>query len=243
MEALPKDAPGANAPSREIAEWQKPPEASPLAGQSSAQVFPLVVRDVFATFCYFVIDPSTNHGMAIDPGAQPELLLQTIRENDWTIECILLTHGHFDHMGAAQVLHDALGIPIVAHALAPDYLMNPDINLSARFGRSTTIDGIIACDDGDTIALSSNPNISIEVIYTPGHTNDSCTYYLRRNGIAFVGDTVYDGNAGLTVFPTGDRVALSASIERKILTLPSETLLLSGHDKPLTVQDLSKALG
>ena len=73
------------------------------------------VRGYFEENCYFFIDDATRHGFVIDPGAQAHKLLELIDQNGWTIEKILLTHGHFDHFGAAAALKKALGTPICAH--------------------------------------------------------------------------------------------------------------------------------
>ncbi len=66
----------------------------------AVEIYPLLARGVFATYGYFVVDSETDRGVLVDPGAQPDLFLRAIRENGWSIEAILLTHGHFDHMGA-----------------------------------------------------------------------------------------------------------------------------------------------
>ena len=214
------------------------------AGSSMApHVYPALVRDVFATYGYFVIDSETAHGFLVDPGAQPELFSQTIREHGWTIEAILLTHGHFDHTGAVNSLRDEFGIPVLAHECADRYLLDPVLNLSAAHGRDVTVAGVGSFTDGDRLALSANPAVTLEVLHVPGHTDDSCAFYCEAAGFALVGDTVYGDGPGLTVFPTGSARLLAASIRSKLLCLPPSTVLLQGHGRPLTAADFAAACG
>ncbi|MBQ9043097.1 MAG: MBL fold metallo-hydrolase [Eggerthellaceae bacterium] len=207
----------------------------------AAQVYPLLARGVFATYGYFVMDSETRHGFLIDPGAQPQLFLQAIRENGWTIEAVLLTHGHFDHTGAVNALRDELGTPVMAHELADRYLLDARLNLSAEHGRNVTVPDTVKFADGDRIALSSG-DVALGVLHVPGHTDDSCALYCEQAGFAIVGDTVYEGGPGLTVFPTGDAARLRESIQSKLFALPGDTVLLSGHSRPMTVAQLRQAV-
>ena len=206
-----------------------------------AQVYPLLSRDVFATFGYFVVDDASGHGFLFDPGAQPNLFLQAISENGWSIEAILLTHGHFDHMGAACALRSVLGIPVMAHELADRYLLDPRLNLSAEHGRSVTVADTAKFADGARIALSDG-SVALDVLHVPGHTDDSCAFFCEEACFALVGDTVYEGGPGLTVFPTGDAARLNESIRARLLALPDDTVLLSGHSRPMAVEQLKRAV-
>ncbi|MBQ9003142.1 MAG: MBL fold metallo-hydrolase [Eggerthellaceae bacterium] len=204
-------------------------------------IYPLLARDVFATYGYFIIDEDTGSGFLVDPGAQPHLFAGAIREEDWHVEAILLTHGHFDHMGAADELRDAFGIPVMAHEMADDYLLDAHLNLSASHGRNVTLPGASKFADGARIVLKSG-NVELAVLHVPGHTNDSCALYCVEAGVAFVGDAIYEGGPGLTVFPTGDAALLRRSIGEKLLALPSNTVLLSGHSRPMAVEQLQRAM-
>lgn len=205
----------------------------------AAKVYPLIAQGVFATFGYFIVDGKTGHALLIDPGSQPELFESVVEEQDWLVEKILLTHGHFDHMGAADALRNSWDAPIYAHRLSPRYLEDPYLNLSASHGLDITLEGTEPLKEGDAIAISTDDSISLQVSHVPGHTEDSVAYVLFDSGLAFVGDTVYEGGPGLTIFPTGNSDELRRSIEQKILTLPKSTQLLSGHSEPITVESLS----
>lgn len=200
----------------------------------------LTVQGVYAENCYFYIDDVSNAGYIIDPGAQAGLILDAVRRNGWKIEKILLTHGHFDHMGAAELLREKLVAPIYIYPSDARYLTDTYLNLSANTREPVTVIHYEELHDGEIIRLKENSGFYLKVIHTPGHTPGSVTYYSPAEHAAFVGDTLYDHGPGLTQFPGGSRRELENSIVNKILTLPPDTLLLSGHSTPILVSDLIK---
>lgn len=202
----------------------------------------LTVQGVYAENCYFYIDEVSNAGFIIDPGAQPGLILDVVRRNQWKIEKILLTHGHFDHMGAAELLREKLVAPIYIFPSDAPYLTDTYLNLSANSGQPVTVPHYEELYDGEIIRLKENSGFYLKVIHTPGHTPGSVTYYSPVEKAAFVGDTLYDHGPGLTQFPGGNRRELEESIITKILTLPDDTLLLSGHSSPITVAEEKRML-
>ena len=195
----------------------------------------IVVKDVFAVNCYFYIDDETQHGFLIDPGAQAGRILQKIAENGWTIERILLTHGHFDHTGAVGEISQTLGIPYCIHRAGEKYLTDTRWNLSAYCGRNVQLPDAEYFDDGDIIRLEANPSFALKVIHTPGHTPDSVIFYSQQDHIAFVGDTIFRDSPGSTQYIGGNEVDLYNSIVGRVLTLPARTILYSGHTEPTSV--------
>ena len=193
------------------------------------------VKGYFAENCFFYIDDRTKHGFIIDPGAQARGLLSLIRENGWVIEKILLTHGHFDHIGAVDEIRAALDIPVLAYKTADDYLLDAKRNLSALCGPSILVHGAERVSDGDLVHLDDNPSFSLRVIYTPGHTTDSVVYYSGRDSVAFVGDTIFKGSIGNYQYPGGNLRDLRRSIVERIFTLPDDTVLCSGHSEQTTI--------
>ena len=193
------------------------------------------VSDGIETNAYFYIDETTKHGFLIDAGAEPEKLQKIIEKNNWTIEKILITHGHFDHIGAVQELHKRLNIPYYGHTESQLYFTDPNYNLSSYFGQPISLTEAGYFKESDIISLDSNSEIQLKVIYTPGHTQDSAIFYDEKNNIAFVGDTIFKNSVGRTDFPGGNAQQLKASIQNKIFTLPDKTILYSGHSAPTSV--------
>ncbi|MBQ8482121.1 MAG: MBL fold metallo-hydrolase [Alphaproteobacteria bacterium] len=192
--------------------------------------------EILTTNAYFYIDEKTKHGFLVDPAAEPEKLLQIIKENGWTIEKILITHGHFDHIGAVEKLAKELNIPYYIHANGKQYLINPQMNLSSFFEQNISLSEAKYLQDGDEITLSSVPDVKLKVIYTPGHTSDSVVYYDSSNSIAFVGDTIFKDSEGRTDLPGGNYFQLYDSIRNKVMSLPDDTVLYSGHTEKTSVQ-------
>lgn len=195
----------------------------------------LTVQGVYAENCYFYIDEVSKSGYIIDPGAQAGVILDIVRRNGWKIEKILLTHGHFDHIGAAELLREKLVAPIYIYPADARYLTDTYLNLSENSSHLITVPHYEELYDGEIIRLKENSGFNLRVIHTPGHTPGSVTYYSADEHAAFVGDLLYDHGPGLTHFPGGDRQELARSIINKIFTLPDDTVLLSGHSSPITV--------
>ncbi len=195
------------------------------------------VKGYFEENCFFYIDDRTKHGFIIDPGAQADRLLDLIGGKGWTIEKILLTHGHFDHMGAVDEIRDALGIPVYAHLRSDEYLLDARKNLSALCGSPIIVRDAEYLDDGDVVSLNDDPDFALKVIYVPGHTTDSVMFYSEADHVAFVGDTIFKGSIGNYQYPGGNADDLQRSIIRQIFTLPDQTILCSGHSERTTVGD------
>ncbi len=193
------------------------------------------VRDIIETNAYFYIDEKSKHGFLIDAGAEAEKLLKIIRDNGWTIEKLLITHGHFDHIGAVEKIAKTLNIPYLAHENGREYLPNPTYNLSAFFGNDIVLNNAEYLQDGAEITLDAAPNVKLKVIHTPGHTQDGVVYYDESNSLAFVGDTIFKRGIGRTDIPGGDYNQLQQSICNKIFTFLNDTILYSGHSEPTTV--------
>lgn len=192
------------------------------------------VRGYFEVNAYIYADDSTRHGFLIDPGAEPQRILHVIASHDLVIDHILLTHGHFDHMGAAEALHTTLGVPIRMAAQGRAFVENPFMNLSASCGPAITLHDVAYFNASSRPELNSG-TCHLVAVPVPGHTPDSVMYYDAEAGRAFVGDTIFRGAIGSTQFPGGDARQLISSIVKEILPLPEATVLYSGHSDPTTV--------
>ena len=199
-------------------------------------IYTVEVGYIIATNAYFYIDEKTNSGFLIDAGAEPERLLHLINDKKFIIEKILLTHGHYDHIGAAAAIQQKLNIPICMQKNGYTYAENPAWNLSSEFGEEIILKNVTYLEDYSEIILSANENFKLQIIPCSGHTTDGAIYYSESEGVAFVGDTIFKNSYGRTDLPGGDAPNLFKNINEKIFTLPADTILFSGHTPPTTVR-------
>lgn len=188
------------------------------------------------TNCYFYVDESTNIGFIIDPGANGKELIDIIQKKNLKIDKIIITHGHFDHIGAVNELHSELNIPIFAHENSDMYLKDPKYNMSDTVGDNIIINDINYLKDKDILEFPKNSDMNLKVLYTPGHTKDSCIFYNEKEKICFTGDTIFYGSIGRWDFPGGNFNEIENSIKTKVFSLPPDTSLLPGHEDITTVQ-------
>ncbi len=191
------------------------------------------------TLCYVVSDSETRKAAVIDcvlsyspvsgrtDRSQCDAVLAFVSERQLTVEWILETHAHADHLSGAQVLRDATGAPVAIGQGIRDVQAHfvPTFNLTGQVPvDGSQFDRLFA--DGETFAIGS---LTVEVIGTPGHTNDSVSYKIGDD--VFVGDTLFmpDFGTARCDFPGGDAKTLFASIHR-LLSLPEDTRLYMCHD-------------
>lgn len=186
------------------------------------------------TNCYF-LGNAKGRGFLIDPGAEGERLLERLDAESLIVEKILITHGHFDHIGAAPFLARALQVPVLMRRDGRPYAESAWWNLSALAGEPLQLKDVTYFQAGDVIRLASDPAFAVEAIAAPGHTADGTVYYAASEQAAFVGDTIFAGSRGRTDLPGRDERALLRSIQQLLLQLPEETRLYSGHSAPTTV--------
>ena len=183
---------------------------------------------------YFVIDDNSGHGFLFDCGAEGRRVSDIIDKEGYIIERIIITHGHFDHIGGIEQLRRYKKIPVYIHENGKRFLSDPRYNLSAMVGNVISIKADGYFKDGDVIQTEDG-GLALRVIHTPGHTDDSCVFYDEKGGYAVTGDTIFKGTYGNYRFPTGNYNLLMKTIKEKILTLPPETVLYSGHTDKTTV--------
>ena len=200
-------------------------------------IFPVEVHGVFATNAYFYLDDATRSGFLIDPGAESGRLLNIINERGFIIEKILLTHGHFDHIGAVAKIRDRLNVPVFMHVNGAKYATNAEWNLSRNCGLNITLGDVNYFEDGAEFVSEVDKNLRLKAIAVPGHTPDSVMFYSERDHAAFVGDTIFREAFGRTDFLGGNEWDLIESITKKVFALPDDTILYSGHSEPTTVAD------
>ena len=201
-------------------------------------IIKLPVTGVFTTNSYFLIDCETNHGFLIDPGAEANKLLNYIKENNLIIEKVLITHGHFDHIGAVKEISEVLNIPVYVHGEGKRYIQNTIWNLSSGCGQNITIEATNYIKNNDLIKLGSNSKMILRAIYVEGHTLDGVVFYSENEKAAFVGDNIFYGGIGRSDYYGGDLVTLLTEVKHKILTMSEDTILYPGHGQATTVRDM-----
>lgn len=175
---------------------------------------------------YIVSRKGEKEAFIVDPGDEVSRLEQMLKEKQLTLGAILLTHGHFDHIGAARKLKESTGAKIYAMKEEQETLENPDWNLSADYGSGYGVEADVFLRDKEHLNLAG---ISIEVLHTPGHTPGGCCYYLADEGVLFSGDTLFHTSIGRSDFPGGSEAVLIRSIKEKLLCLPEDTKVYTGH--------------
>lgn len=208
----------------------------------SMRLYMQPVANIFQTISYFYINEETGHGFLIDPGAEGDKLLKIIKDHNWTIEKVLLTHGHFDHSYQAAKVADSLGASCVMNENAPSFMKNDQLNLAARYKQHVVWPKNVELISDHTLIRSKDNSFALEAIATPGHTPDSQIFYAKADNFALVGDMLYNNDIGLTEFPTGDKKQILNSIANKICALPNDTELFTGHTNPMTVEMVKSIL-
>lgn len=191
-----------------------------------------MVLGPIGTNCYLLVNEDTKEALIIDPASSADRIKEKMGENGWKPGAILLTHGHFDHIGAVDELKKEYQIPVYASKKEKELIADPSLNGSDMIRGNIVAHPDTWIDDQDVLALSG---ITIQVISTPGHTGGSVCYYLPEQGILFSGDTLFAESVGRTDMPTGSQRQLVDSLVKKLSHLPDDTSVYTGHGEDTTI--------
>ncbi|HHY04191.1 MAG TPA: MBL fold metallo-hydrolase [Thermoanaerobacterales bacterium] len=190
------------------------------------QVGPLLAN------CYIIGDYNNKKAAVIDPGGNPEDILNALKEEDFELEYIILTHGHQDHIGGLPKIKEVTGAPIAIHEKDASMLVSPRDNLSAYMGKELTYPSAdIELKDGQELKVG---DLILTIIHTPGHTPGGIC--IKVNDIVFTGDTLFAGSVGRTDFPGGSFDQLIESITSKLLPLGDKITIYPGHGGYSTIE-------
>ena len=180
------------------------------------------------TNCYVVYDKKTRSAFIIDVPWPCDEMTHFIEQEALNIEFVLLTHGHFDHIGGLRDLHVPFGI----HKDDEQFLKSSVMNGSIYFNSSVQVDRDVHffLKEGEPVKFGSS---LIEVIHTPGHTPGSVCFKIDNS--LFSGDTIFFGAIGRTDIALGSYESIIKSINDKILVLPKDMIIYPGHGSPTTV--------
>jgi hydroxyacylglutathione hydrolase len=177
--------------------------------------------------CFVFRRDGSDRALIVDPGEEPERILAAVAELDASVEAILLTHCHFDHIGAVAQVAEATGAPVWCPQIETPLLA--DIMAFVPwpgFGPYESYDADETVSGGETLELAG---FEIEVIFTPGHSPGHVTYSIRDEAALFSGDVLFQGSIGRTDLPGGDWPTLAESIRGLLDSHPDETTVHPGH--------------
>lgn len=175
--------------------------------------------------CYIIYDERTKEAVVIDPGDEPDLILDFIKEENLNLKYILCTHGHFDHIGSVKELKDETGAKVVLHEKDIEIYRNSPQIAMQFFGIEIEPqpEPDILIKNGEIL---NTGNVQLTVIHTSGHSPGSVCLY--TDGYIFTGDTLFAGSVGRTDIIGGSMNELLNSL-KKIASLPDETIVFPGH--------------
>ena len=184
------------------------------------------------TNCYLVSDEATQAAVVIDPGDEAGRVLDTIQQHALAVKAVLLTHAHFDHIGAVGEVVQKTGAPLFIHPLElPLYRAGGG---AALFGlpprHYPEPDGLI--EPGKTLTFGP---LSFEVLFVPGHTVGHVAFYNAEAKAVFSGDVLFHDGIGRTDLPGGNYATLMRSITEVLFALRDDTTVYSGHGPATTL--------
>lgn len=189
----------------------------------------------WGTNCYVLHPPEDGcECWIIDAGFDPQRMIDYVNEHDLTLQQVVLTHAHVDHIaGLSAIRANWPRAPILIHEAEQAWLGDPMLNLSAVLHQPVVApDSTGTLEHGQTLTLSG---IDFEIRHTPGHSPGGVTLYQPQNAVAVVGDTLFAGSIGRYDFPTSNGAHLMASIRDQLMTLPDETRVMAGHGPDTTI--------
>lgn len=195
-----------------------------------------VESEPFAEHSYVVSPAGREECVVVDPGFEPDAIVETIRRERLLPRAILLTHGHSDHIaGVARLRSEWPGLPILVGRGDAPKLVDPMGNLSGLFGipiTSPPADRLL--DDGERVSAAG---LDFLVRAIPGHSSGHVVFVVdgTEPAVVFGGDVLFHEGIGRTDFPDGDFAALAAGIARHLYSLPDDTVIFPGHGPETTV--------
>ncbi|MCL2360119.1 MAG: MBL fold metallo-hydrolase [Candidatus Bathyarchaeota archaeon] len=187
-------------------------------------------QNVYLYYCQ-----QSKEAALIDAGCSKEDIKAVsafIYENNITVKGILITHGHGDHLVAADELKNLTSAAVYCHEAEKEMLMTPSLNLSTSVGMSISVTPEHLLNDTDIFKFGG---ITLKILHTPGHTPGGVCYYDEENGVLFAGDTLFKNSIGRTDLPAGCHDTLIKNIKEKLVALPDDTKVYPGHGPSTTI--------
>jgi hydroxyacylglutathione hydrolase len=177
--------------------------------------------------CFLVRRQGSDRVLIVDPGEEAERILAKLQEIGATAEAILITHCHFDHIGAVTPVAEATGAPVYCPEIETPILSDIMAFVPWEgFGPFEDYEADETVAGGETLELAG---LEIDVVFTPGHSPGHVTYSVRGEDAIFSGDVLFQGSVGRVDLPGGDGPTLIMSIRRLLDSHPDETTVYPGH--------------
>jgi hydroxyacylglutathione hydrolase len=185
--------------------------------------------------CYIVGDEGMGAGALVDPGDEATRIALAVEQTGLEIDRILITHAHIDHVGAVAALVDEYACPVLMHAEAEPMLQQlptQAMMMGLRFGKVPAVERHI--EDEEVLEVGA---LRLRALYTPGHAPGHLAFYVEGASLVLSGDALFAGSVGRTDLFGGDMDLLMRSINQRLMTLPDETRVYSGHGPQTTIGD------
>jgi len=186
-----------------------------------------------ATNCYVINKEGSSDCLVIDPGEEAGKIYNFIEKRGLKCQGILLTHGHFDHIGGVAELAALTGAKVYAYEGEKDLMMDPVMNGGAMWGFDVAVEPEILFRDKQNLDLAG---LSLQVIHTPGHTRGGVCFYSKEDKALFCGDTLFCESVGRTDLPTGNMREILESLREVLLKLPGDVVAYPGHGPETTIE-------
>ena len=198
----------------------------------------MITLGMIATNCYYLFRENSEdsegylHCIFVDPADEGERIYNALEEKKIKVDLILLTHGHFDHIGGVKELKELTGAEVGCYVKELALCKDPYLNCGNDYGLNVTVTPDNLYEDGELITAAG---MTGRLLATPGHTSGSCCFYYEEDGILISGDTLFEESIGRTDFPTGSTSELINSVKEKLFCLPDETIVYPGHGELTTI--------
>lgn len=194
-----------------------------------------IVTGLLQTNTYLIVNEAGTDGVLVDPADHFEDIIAEIEQKRVNIKGILITHGHFDHIGVVDKLKAHYNILAYAHQAEAEMMMDGQKNLSQQFfGFNIIAHADVFVEDGQHLDFGNG--LIFDCIIVPGHTNNSVCYYNKDYDFVITGDTLMAGSIGRTDFNNVESEVLINNIKDSLFTLPDETIVYSGHGYKTTIK-------
>ena len=197
------------------------------------KIYPMPLGS-YQTNCYIL--STEDRAIIVDPGDEAHKIITYLETKGLKPEAILITHGHFDHIGALKEVQAKYELPVYVHKDETEYFTDSKYNFSGKAGRTP-----IEFRDLSTFKFIEEDGIieildqKIDVRHVPGHSPGSIAFYFKDADVVVAGDALFKGSIGRTDLGNGNHEQLITSIETKLFTLPDSTVIYQGHGPATTI--------